>query len=104
LILAARTNSEKIEAAEREIQRQGHLLQHLEDRYRIEVGVLQADLRGIAERFQALALNVAVVEQRLAQVEKLIDEARTRRWQVWLAVLGAILSAVIALIVALVKK
>ena len=47
--------------------------------------------------------RIPVLEQRIAHVEKLLDEGRTRRWQVWLAVLGASLSAVIALIVALVK-
>jgi hypothetical protein len=46
----------------------------------------------------------AVLGQRLTHLEKLLDEGRTRRWQVWLAVLGAIFSAIIALIVAIIKK
>jgi predicted transcriptional regulator len=102
--LAARTNSEKIEAAEREVLKQGHLLQLLEERYRVEVGLLQAETRAVSDRLHEQSAKIAVLEQRLSHAEKLLDEARTRRWQLWLAIFSAVLSATIALIVALVKR
>ncbi|MBO0699870.1 MAG: hypothetical protein J2P46_15840 [Zavarzinella sp.] len=104
MTLAARTNSEKIEAAEREVLEQRHLLKQFLERYDLEVGLLQSEVDKFATKTQELTLKVAVLEQRLAHVEKLLDESRTRRWQVWLAFLGAVLSATIALVIALVRK
>jgi multidrug resistance efflux pump len=98
--MAGRTNTEKIEATAHEVVRQGVLLANLDDRYRIEVGNLIADVRKQLERIQELTVKLSVLEQRLATAEKLLDEGRTRRWQVWLA----ILSATLALVVALVRK
>jgi hypothetical protein len=70
---------------------------------RLSVRVVALEQRcGQIERFNPE--RVAFVEQRLSGVEKLVEEVRTRRWQVWLAMLGAILSAVVALVVAFVKK
>jgi hypothetical protein len=102
--LAARTNSEKIEAAEKEVLKQGHLLQFFEERYRAEVGLLQTESRGLSDRLHEQTLKIAVLEQRLSHAEKLLDEGRTRRWQVWLAFLGAALSATVALVVVFVRR
>lgn len=99
-----RTNSEKVETAEKEILRQGHLLKHFEERYRDEVGELQSDLGHVTDKLHELTLKVNVNEQRLVHVEKLLDEGRTRRWQVWLAFLGAAMSATVALVIAFVKR
>jgi hypothetical protein len=68
------------------------------------VGELQIDVRRLTEKVHELTIRVATLEQRLIIVEKLLDEGRTRRWQVWLAFLGAILSASIALVIALVRR
>jgi hypothetical protein len=43
-----------------------------------------------------LTLKSAVLDQRLAHVEKLLDEGRTRRWQVWLAFLSAFVALAVA--------
>ena len=91
---------EKIEAAEREILEQKHLLLHFQERYALEVGLLQSEVTEYTTKTHELTLKVPVLEQRLALVEKLLDEGRNRRWQVWLA----ILSATLALVVALVRK
>lgn len=48
--------------------------------------------------------NIAVLTQRTTYLEKLLDESRTRRWQVWLAFLSAGMSAVVALTVAFAKR
>jgi len=102
--VAARTNSEKVEAAEREILKQGHLLRHFEERYRIEVSVLQSESRAATDQIHQLVLKVAVLEQRILTTEKLLDESRTRRWQVWLAFFSAAMSAVVAIVVAFAKR
>ena len=102
--MAGRTNTEKIEATANEVLRQGVLLANLDDPYRIEVGNLIADVRKLSERVQDLTVKLTAVEQRLTHVEKLLDEVRTRRWQVWLAFMGAALSAAVALAVAFVRR
>lgn len=102
--MAARTNSEKIESAEREILEQKHLLKQFQERYGLEVGLLESEAEKLTKSTQDLTLKVAVLEHRLASAEKLLDEGRTRRWQVWLAFLGAFLSAAVALAVALVRR
>jgi hypothetical protein len=118
----SRTNTDRIIDAEKEIIRLSADFENGIERLRSVEGVLQDELRSMrkvlaemeskvnilearlahVERFDPK--RVAVLEERCAFIEKLLDEGRTRRWQVWLAVLGAILSAVIALIVALIKK
>jgi hypothetical protein len=102
--MAGRTNTERIEATSHEVLRQGVLLANLDDRYRLEVGTLIADGRKQNERVQELTVKLTAVEQRLYHVEKLLDEVRTRRWQVWLAFMGAALSAAVAVAVAVAKK
>ena len=102
--MAGRTNTEKIEATAHEVVRQGVLLTNLDDRYRIEVGSLIADVRKQADRIHELAVKLTAVEQRLTHVEKLLDEGRTRRWQVWLAFVGAAFSAAAALVVAFARR
>jgi predicted nucleic acid-binding Zn-ribbon protein len=102
--MAARTNSEKIEVTEKEVLRQSSLLQSLEERYRDEVGDLQNDIRRLTEKVHELTVRVATLEQRVSHLEKLLDEGRTRRWQVWLAFMGAFLSAAVALTIAFAKK
>jgi hypothetical protein len=76
----------------------------LEERYRIEVKGLQADVEALTAHLHEQQLKAVAQDQRLLHVEKLLDEGRTRRWQVWLAFLGAILSAAIALTVSFVKR
>lgn len=49
-------------------------------------------------------MQLPVHAQRLNHLEKLLDESRTRRWQVWLAFCSAAMSAIVALTVAFVKK
>ncbi len=102
--MAARTNSEKIEATQREILQQEHLLKQFQERYELEVGLLQSEVSELKKKVHALELQDPVQDNRLSNVEKLLDEGRTRRWQVWLAFLGAILSATVALIVAFAKR
>ena len=102
--MAARTHGERIEVAEKEVLRHGFQIESLEERFRTDVVVLKAQIRVLEEKAMESVAKAALTEQRCNQLEKLLDEGRTRRWQVWLAVLGAILSATIALIVALVKK
>jgi hypothetical protein len=104
MTLAARTNSEKIESAEREILEQKHLLKQFQERYSLEVSLLQSEVDKLTTKTQELMLKAGVLEQRIVSAEKLLDEGRTRRWQVWLAFFGAILSATIALVVALVRR
>ena len=102
--MTGRTNTEKIEATAQEVVRQGVLLANLDDRYRIEVGNLIADLRKQTERVHELTNRLTAAEQRLTHVEKLLDEVRTRRWQVWLAFMGAALSAAVALGLAFARR
>lgn len=102
--MAGRTNTEKIEATSHEVLRQGVLLANLDDRYRIEVGNLIADVRKQTERVHELTVKLTALEQRLISAEKLLDEVRTRRWQVWLAFMGAALSAAVALGVAFARR
>jgi len=102
--MPSRTQTERIEAVEKEALRQGFQLQNLEDRSRSDIAILRAEIRRLEDRLLEVSPRLATSEQRCSQLEKLVEEGRTRRWQVWLAVLAAILSAVIALIVALVKK
>lgn len=74
-----------------------------------------AELRASCERLTAIEHRctqmerfnperVAFLEQRCSHLEKLVDEGRTRRWQVWLAFLGAALSATVALVVAFTRR
>ena len=70
----------------------------------VEVSLRSEIITRLAEIDKELSVQIAETHQRVEHLEKLLDEGRMRRWQVWLAFLGAILSATIALIVALVKK
>lgn len=102
--MAARTQGERLEVVENGILRHGFQIENLEERFRTDVSAFKIQVRLLEERFAELSARVAVAEQRCTQLEKLLDEGRTRRWQVWLAFLGAILSATIALVVALLRR
>jgi hypothetical protein len=65
------------------------------------VGELQQRVAGLERSDPG---QIPVILQRIHHTEKLLDEGRTRRWQVWIAVFGAVLSATVALIIALVKR
>jgi hypothetical protein len=127
--VAAKTNSELIQDLAADMRQFGERLSvhaNVADleikRHETELSILSQECKRISSELQVLQIRissqeernlqferfnperVAFLEQRATHLEKLLDEGRTRRWQVWLAVLGAILSASIALIVALVKK
>ena len=102
--MAGRTNTEKIEATAAEVVRQGNLLVRLDERYGAEVGTLMSDVRRLNEKAHELDIKMTSMDQRLLHVEQLLDEGRTRRWQVWLAFLGAAMSATVALVIAFVKR
>jgi hypothetical protein len=127
--VAAKTNSELIQDLAADMRQIGERLSvhaNVADleikRHETELSILSQECKRISSELQVLQVRitsqeernlqferfnperVAFLEQRATHLEKLLDEGRTRRWQVWLALLGAILSATIALIVALVKK
>ncbi|HEX3152443.1 MAG TPA: hypothetical protein VHR66_30495 [Gemmataceae bacterium] len=65
---------------------------------------MKAQIRVLEEKVVESAAKVALAEQRCKQMEKLLDEGRTRRWQVWLAFLGAAMGTATALLIAIIKK
>ena len=65
MIMPARTNSEKIESAEKEVGRQGHLLSTLEERYRTEVSDLQSNVRKLLEKAHELEIEVTRSKEKL---------------------------------------
>jgi DNA repair exonuclease SbcCD ATPase subunit len=127
--VAAKTNTELIQELFDEIRKLGERLavdekvterelkQHAE-----ELASLKAKIEKAAESGQEIVARTAALEQRCNQLdrfdpervaalenqgrylEKLVDEARTRRWQVWLALFGAILGMTTALVVAFVRR
>ena len=92
---------ERLRSVEEVLQEEFRTMRQVVVQVESRVNVLEARLAHL-ERFDPN--RVAVLEQRCAFLEKLLDEGRTRRWQVWLAVLGAIVSAFIALTIALIRK
>ena len=48
--------------------------------------------------------QIPLIAQRLAQLEKQTEENRIRKWQIWLALVGAFLSIVVAIVVSIVKR
>lgn len=127
--MAAKTNTELIQELFDEIRKLGERLavdekvterelkQHAE-----ELASLKAKIEKAVESDQEIVVRTAALEQRCNQLdrfdpervaalenqarhlEKLLDEVRTRRWQVWLAFTGAALSAAVALIAAFIRR
>lgn len=102
--MAGRTQGERLEVVEQGVLRHSIQIDNLEERFRTDIARVQAQVRTLEDRVAELAARVAVAEQRCTQMEKLLDEARTRRWQVWLAFLGAILGVGTALVVAFARR
>ena len=120
--MPARTNTERIEEIGKQVIVLTRDVDHVSADLQKLTILLQTELSQAKAIIQQHDWRIVVLEQRLGQVEaftpsqipiqtqrinhleKLVEEGRTRRWQVWIAFLGAILSAVIAAIVAIVRK
>jgi ferritin-like metal-binding protein YciE len=102
--MAGRTQGERLEVIEQGVLRHSFQIENLEERFRTDLAMTKTQIRALEDRVAELASRVAVAEQRCTQMEKLLDEGRTRRWQVWLAFVGAALSATVALVIALVRR
>jgi len=119
--VAGRTNTEKIEDIAKQVIVLTRDVEHLRAILRDQTESVRNDVTELRQVVQSLRSlidelrprvahveqsdpsQIAVLVQRMGQLEKLLDEGRTRRWQVWLAFLGAILSATVALVVAFSK-
>lgn len=64
------------------------------EQFRAELADLRAELRRIAERQTAADTKNAATDQRVVTLEKHGDRA----WQVWLAVIAAVLAVVVAVV------
>ena len=127
--MAAKTNSELIQDLAADMRQIGERLSvhaNVADleikRHETELSILSQECRRLSSELQVLQVRitsqeernlqferfnperVAFLEQRATHLEKLLDEGRTRRWQVWLAFLGAAMSATVALVIAFVKR
>jgi hypothetical protein len=120
--MAGRTNTEKIDDIGKQLVILTRDIEHLTADFRDLNFGIKTDLSEQKKAAEALRLviegqvhrliqleqygpaNLPVLAQRVTHLEKLLDEGRTRRWQVWLAFLGATLTAGAALLIAIVKK
>ena len=127
--MAAKTNSELIQDLAADMRQIGERLSvhaNVADleikRHETELSILSQECRRLSSELQVLQVRitsqeernlqferfnperVAFLEQRATHLEKLLDEGRTRRWQVWLAFVGAALSAIVALVVAFARR
>lgn len=120
--MPGRTNTERIEDVTKQVIVLTRDVEHLRAVLRDQAEAVRQDQGEIRSAVQALRSllddlkprlaqverfdpsQIPVILQRLAHLEKLLDEGRTRRWQVWLAFLGAALSATVALVVAFVRR
>jgi len=120
--MAGRTNTDRIEEIGKQVISLSRDIEWLTDEFPEESKALRNDLVVTKKSIDDLARDNAVMQQRIAQLEitnpaqlpvlvqrlnhldKLLDESRTRRWQVWLAFLSAAMSAIVALVVAFAKK
>ncbi len=102
--MPSRTNTDRIIEAEKEIARLSADFNNALQRLSSVEDSLRIELRRLADTVGDLAVKFSANDIRTGQLERLLDESRTRKWQVQLAFTGCLLSAVVALVVAFVKR
>jgi len=120
--MAGRTNSDRIEDLNRQVIVLTRDVEHViaDSRERAELlsrsvadlkrkrdaGDRRLDLleQGFSYLDSHNTAQIPLLAQRLAQIEKQADENRIRKWQVWLAFIGAFLSILVAIVVSIVKR
>lgn len=95
--VAAKTNTEQIQEISRTISEHIPLTN-------FQLSEMRRELQSLADKLNEALQRVAVLEQRLAHVEKQVADAEQRRWQLLMAVLTCFFTGVIALIAAFLKK
>ncbi len=96
--MAAKTNTERIQEIGEKVIQLAAYQEILGETLRREMDRLQADQRATTDLQNNASARIAVLEQRCSQLEKNADESDRRRWQVWLAFLGCLLTLIIHLI------
>jgi hypothetical protein len=114
--VAGRTNTEKIDDLARQVVILTRDVEHLTADFRNQNTGSTAELAEVRKAGEALGrvaegllhrvanleqfkpAELPLVTQRIAHLEKLVEDGRTRRWQVWLAILGAALALDVALV------
>ena len=120
--MPSKTNTDRIVDSEKEIVRLSTDFNNVVERSRSVEDVLRAEIHDLSRTLSRIEVGVSetkirlnqlekfdptrasALEQRVIRLEKLLDESRTRRWQVWLAFLSAAMSAIVALTVAFAKR
>ena len=114
--MPARTNTEKIEDVTAQVLILRRDVEHLTTDFRAQCAAIKSELteqrkanEAVLRLAEALGLRVAQIESfkpselpvvtgRVDHLKELLAEVRTRRWQLWLAVISAIVALAVALL------
>ena len=86
--MPGKTNSDAIRDLEREVAKIGER----SDYDRRDFARIDAVIAKVAEDFDDLRVRIAVLEARQIDLKNTKDEKDRRRWMVWMAVIGSMLT------------
>jgi septal ring factor EnvC (AmiA/AmiB activator) len=98
--MAGKTNTEAIRDLENTVAMLGERVESLRrDIERVETAHAKT-----VESLTRLTTQVAVLEARLADLQKKLEESERKRWMIWLAVIGSLLTLAANLVLSFLRK
>jgi hypothetical protein len=102
--MPTKTNTDKIDELAREQASFGATIKSEMARFEKQLDRHTVQIDKLQDTCTQVLARLAAIEQRLSHIDKQMDEIRTRRWQIYVLVLGWLFSTILAVLAFVMRR